>query len=696
MTRAAVGSWHVSPEYDSGSLLEMLENLGSQVRRAVIPAVAYLAGCQAATSEDAHPEVAARLLELERRATSGTPVSGYDSGDDPFRVRMLSNGRTLVLLRGRSRLVLLDSRGDELDRILTPNSPTGWVFVDADRVFVAGEMSSRIQSYRITDDELVPGDELTLDDVTGIRDLEWLPESQILLAADSEEPRILALNLSVDRPGPVAILSVTSRQDVKLEAPAVEMHTVGSWLLVNELLAHRLLIIPLSPTPEFNAPTEILLDGPIWSFDAVETSDGLHIAVGAVEDHELDRSGGEFGYVDSYLYLYHLSAPGRVPRRAAMLNLSAEGVITPKALRFSGGTLTVTAFGSERLLRVIVEGDDLSVSANISVPAGTTDFDIGRDGRLVLANPLLDEVLVLPADDTAGATTLASFGFGNRSLESRLGEKIFFTTLMAPANISDDHHSRFTCETCHFEGEVDGRTHYTGRGSVFASTKTLRGLAGNVPVFSRGGDSSLTSMVMAEFEVANQFDPWFQLNPAAHPSLEPSGTSAEFVASDAQRIALLTFLIEFGHRQNPFRATSPDLTALERDGLAVFRDRCSACHQPLTSNRDTGRFIPFGEWEDWLTDPSADLIWGAPLFFKTGIEPYVSERGARVPSLRRLSRKVPYFTNGSSPTLRDVLRRFRVAGPSGLHAAIEGDRDIGTRPLSEPEIDALLALLRRF
>lgn len=664
------------------------------MRRAVIPAVALLAGCQVATSKDSHPEIAAQLLELERQATMGEPVSGYDSGDNPYRVRMLSEDRTLVLLRGGSGLVLLDGQGEELDRIRTPESPTGWVFVDSDLVLVAGEMSSSLHAYGIDDDEIVLVSSLTLDNVVGIRDLEWLPDAKILLAADSEGPRIIALTMAADLAGG---LSVSSRQDVELEAPAVRMRTVGSWLLLNELLAHRLRVVPLGPTPDFDTATEILLDGPIWSFDAIETANGLRIALGAVEDHPLDRSGGEFGFVDSYLYVYDLPFRGNVPpRRVATLNLSAEGVITPKALQFSDGMITVTAFGSERLLRLTADGDDVRVAASTSVPAGTTDLDISPGGTIVLANPLLDEVLVLPAGGSAGLARLSKFGVGNRSPESRLGEMIFFTTLMTPANLSDDHHSRFTCETCHFEGEVDGRTHYTGRGSVFATTKTLRGLAGNVPVFSRGGDSSLTSMVMAEFEVANQHDPWFSLDPATHPTLLSSGVSGAPVEPDAQRVALLTFLIDFGHRRNPVRSANPTLTDLEQEGLGVFRDRCSACHQPLTSTRETGQFIPFDDWAEWTASPDSDLVWGAPLFFKTGIEPYVAEKGARAPSLRRVSRKQPYFTNGSSPTLDDVLRRFRVTGPSGLHASTGGEDETDSRSLSDSEIDALLALLRRF
>ena len=43
-----------------------------------------------------------------------------------------------------------------------------------------------------------------------------------------------------------------------------------------------------------------------------------------------------------------------------------------------------------------------------------------------------------------------------------------------------------------------------------------------------------------------------------------------------------------------------------------------------------------------------------------------------MPSLRRLYKKRPYFTNGSAPALDDVLREAR-AGPDGFrHAGGDG------------------------
>jgi len=110
--------------------------------------------------------------------------------------------------------------------------------------------------------------------------------------------------------------------------------------------------------------------------------------------------------------------------------------------------------------------------------------------------------------------------------------------------------------------------------------------------------------------------------------------------------------------------------------------------------------VPFEEWEESLTHDGADLIWGAPFFAKTGIEPYVSRAGARVPSLRRVSEKYPYFTDGSATTLRQVLEGFRYDGATAWHRAPASHAATSSaatlHSLTNDEIEFLLALLLFF
>ena len=94
------------------------------------------------------------------------------------------------------------------------------------------------------------------------------------------------------------------------------------------------------------------------------------------------------------------------------------------------------------------------------------------------------------------------------------------------------------------------------------------------------------------------------------------------------------------------------------------------------------------------------LVWGQSAYKKTGVTPYVHDLGARVPSLRRLFKKRPYFTNGSAKTLNDVLAMARFGpGQQGafVHQSAGGDAQ-GSGPAADQALDqdardALLAFL---
>src|SRR5690606_24233104 len=116
------------------------------------------------------------------------------------------------------------------------------------------------------------------------------------------------------------------------------------------------------------------------------------------------------------------------------------------------------------------------------------------------ADPLLDGWVV----DAGEEPRVVPVPGASLDPEVRLGEALVFTTLMAPWNVAEGMRSRFTCETCHFEGYADGRIHYTGRGDVHAVTKPLLGLFNNRPHFSRALDRTMTIMVDNEFRAANK------------------------------------------------------------------------------------------------------------------------------------------------------------------------------------------------
>src|SRR5262249_3368493 len=162
----------------------------------------------------------------------------------------------------------------------------------------------------------------------------------------------------------------------------------------------------------------------------------------------LDRTEGSFGFIDSFLFVY------RGARRVTEINLSEHGVVTPKALIFEGpDEVAVAGYGSDRMARVSLRDPATpKVEESRGVP-GVRMLPHDSSGRgSVGADPLLDawvvEGSVVPVPDAAGSASPSS-PRASRTIASRLGEALVFTTLMAPWNKSDGRLSRFTCEACH-------------------------------------------------------------------------------------------------------------------------------------------------------------------------------------------------------------------------------------------------------
>jgi hypothetical protein len=331
------------------------------------------------------------------------------------------------------------------------------------------------------------------------------------------------------------------------------------------------------------------------------------------------------------------------------------------------------------------------IDSRTTVPGVVAEAALAEGARLA-ADPLLDAWVVDDGRDARIVPIAGVPGIAARDPESRLGEALFFTTLMAPWNRTKGSVSRFTCETCHFEGYVDGRIHDTGREDVHATTRSLHGLFNDAPYFSRALDPDLSTMVHNEFRVAgrrSRHDPWFDLDPSRVPWLAALGVGDEVRSAEALRRSLMKFLMQFAERPNPSvigRATwSPD----ERRGAELFRDDCERCHEArLVADRPDSR-VSFAEWEALVMSPAGPIVWARDSYEKTGVEPYVHPSGSRVPSLRRLYKKRPYFTNGSAPDLDDVLARAGTAAGGFTHAG----RDESTRLLDGPSRAALRAFL---
>jgi hypothetical protein len=626
------------------------------------------AGSAMAIGSTVDPVVELRAFENSTRARmdfAHAMTSDTALGPDPYVIRSIAPDRLVGILRGRGALVELDRSLREVVRLPAPESPSGVAVADNGEIFVVGELSSRVARYRRTHGQLEPAGSIELSGVRAMRDVTTGPEG-LVYVVEEHDGRLITFKPGADTTSPAL------RADSTLCHGPLHVLRLAHALLVDCLLDHTVVVRTVDRLgfPISEGELRIVHDGPMWGLDAIDDHGALLVAVGGVEDHPLDRTQGSFAFVDSFVTLYAVSAGTVV--KLSEVNTSAWGLVTPKALKFSGwaqGTLelAVAGYGSDRFALLDwkdrTPGDTRVLGEPAiriwSVPPGSAMMDRLPDGSFVIANPLLDAWVRAFADQTATIRVEDEISRA-RGVDSRLGEALFFTTLVAPWNKSDGRLSRFTCETCHFEGYADGRIHRTGRGDVRATTKPLPGLLSNRPYFSRALDPDLSTMVDNEFAVAgakSDHDAWFSIGTVDLPWLRELSPGNETLSPLALRRALMTFFVDFTHRPNPSVVGRRSWTDLERTGAAVFREKCEGCHEARLVTDDPSTRVPFDTWEERVMSREGAIVWARADYEKTGVVPYVHEKGARVVSLRRLYKKYPYFTNGSAKSVENVLER---------------------------------------
>lgn len=584
------------------------------------------------------------------------------------------------ITRGSSELVLLDSDGVVL---AATAAPAGAVDIGrrGDTLFVVGERSASIGRFKLSEGPS-PLTALGERPVPGARSLRALAigEGGVHVADDVTGAVLWAADQG------------ETTELTRCHGPT-QLERAGDRLLINCTLDHELQIWSVAEATKLGA---IRHDGPMWRFAIAADGGDLIAAIAGIEDRPLDRSvKGSFGFIDSFAFIYRIEPSGKSTRLAAV-NVGEFGLVTPKWIdvRTQGPAVRVRAssYGGDRF--VAMHWSDRSAAAwgrpKVSglgeIAPGTTD--IAWLGEVAIAaNPLLDAWLIW----RDGAwRTLGRSVVDKRSVESRLGELLFFTKLMAPFGTTEGRKSRFTCEACHFEGYVDGRTHYTGRGDVSATSRSLRGLFNNRPHFSRALDRTTGGMIDNEFRVANKLsgtDYWFSLDTRDFSWLSHLELAEELSPVYLRR-ALMAFLRDFTNPPNPLARGRTAFNSGERKGAALFRDRCERCHAARLIVDDPKSGVEYEQWESHIFSEAGAITWALADYSKTGITPYVHELGARPPQLRRLYKKWPYFTNGSADSLTELLGRIRFKGKTLVHQGLES----GVR-LTEDEVSALESFL---
>lgn len=614
-------------------------------------------------SAELRAEAVATLTAWEQREReavdfSSRPPWSERSGPDPFALVPHPEGQGwLGLLRGAGTIVAFDDPADTRAVAKTFVDATDWA-IDDDALYVVGPRHGAVHRLKLDalGSDKTPGERISIDGAVSLRAIAVGEQRQVAVG-DAYTHRVLAAPRlvadqsmwSADCGGPLDLRWTPAH----LVALCMLEHRVKVWALDRGGMPH-------------GEPRQLEHDGPVWSMDvrARSQADGEHLrlALGGVEDHPLDRSDGAFGHVDSFVFVVDLP-PGQPAKRRTELNVAEHGAVTPKWIELresdTGTTVTTAGYGGDALVTARWApgfDDGPTVSSRPLVPGITAV--VGNAAEGLAASPLLDAWIAWDAT----AVRVHSLP-DDRPTALRVGEALATTGLIAPHATSEGKRSRFTCETCHFEGGTDGRVHWTGRGQVHASTRSLRGLFENRPHFSRALDLTMATMVDNEFSVGsrgNPGTPWFSVSPDTVGWLRHLGVDEPRDGTTLRR-DLMTFLMAYTHEPNPAaRALGGPAEAarqtLER-GADLFATHCEGCHAARRVADVPDSRI---ERSQWLSTVLADgaLVWGSPERHRTGVEPYVHDDGPRVPSLRRLFTKRPYFTNGSAATVDDVLSGF--------------------------------------
>ncbi|MDX1614258.1 MAG: hypothetical protein R3300_08100 [Candidatus Promineifilaceae bacterium] len=336
-----------------------------------------------------------------------------------------------------------------------------------------------------------------------------------------------------------------------------------------------------------------------------------------------------------------------------ILDPPAVGLPFDAAFTPDGATLWLVNAASNDVTVIDLEARDRL--AHIEVGPNPRGVVISPDGsQAFVNNTLAGSVSII---DTATYTVTAVIPVTSIPLDPLLlsGKRLFHS--------SDDprlgQDQWMSCNTCHFDGEHDGRTWQLGFAGP-RNTTGLLGLEGTLPLrwsgewdeaadaeFAIRKDSFGTGLV--EGELRCSLDPPDCANHPPH-----AGLSAELDA-------LAAYISSLAPPLSPDRALGRPLPPAAVRGEAHYNDAslgCADCHPPplYTDNQS----------HDVGTATADERI--GPAF--------------NTPSLRGLYDSPPYFHDGSAATLYEAVTRL---GGAGQH-------DVSGR-LSPSEIEELLAFL---
>lgn len=295
-------------------------------------------------------------------------------------------------------------------------------------------------------------------------------------------------------------------------------------------------------------------------------------------------------------------------------------------------------------------------AAHVPVGANPRGIAFSPDGQIAYVNNVLAGTVSVI--DTSNYTVTAEIPVTTIPLPPLLlnGKRLFYSS--ATPELAQARW--IACNTCHIEGEHDGRTwqlqftgtpfQITGTPTIRRNTTSLLGMIETYPLrWSAEWDESADSEFSIRFE---QFGTGL-ISGGMHPTL---GLPNQGRSPELDTLAAFIDSLAVPPR-------SHTLTAAEQRGRVLFESTqtgCAACHPPpLYTNLaqyDVGTADGPDEWFGPLID---------------------------TPTLRFLYDSAPYLHDGSAATLHDVLT---VANPHDEHGV--------TSHLTEAELADLAAFLR--
>lgn len=366
------------------------------------------------------------------------------------------------------------------------------------------------------------------------------------------------------------------------------------------------------------------------------------------------------------------------------LRLGPMGLADPTSISVIQDGIVVTLGANNAVLWWTPDNNPIVCSTDVH-PTSSMPFS----GGLLVTNRLGDSVTWFSEPNSCIQQTLVLDPHPRDGLKY-WGEYLFYG-LRDSVPQTD---APYTCNSCHWDTGKDHRRQPGFLEQRWEMTRSLAGIRGVLPLFTTGFGTTMADSIEGllrgldpRFWDTNRADPSYWQNAAI---LQTKGVTPVELSAAQQREALLHYLLSLQPQVGPLRLPGRGFSQQADHGAALFWTHCAPCHQPQRTLRNGDPVSDRIKSSDEMlvvlrTTP---LVFGAKAFSQIpGIAAF-TPYGNRIAPLFELWRGGPFFSDGSAPDLRTLLRRFVPGSASG-----HGGDPVPARSLTDQEIDQLWTFL---